>query len=170
VERCSDSLEAARAGRIWIVLSSVGALETALSRLLTDSDTCALAQAFRERRLQVVADATRDLSPESRDQIRRLLEGGIAADDPILASLGPAGDVLAAVARALSLRKGCDVTIDLAEPPSRSYYTGFFFSVFGQGGGEPMAGGGRYDKLYAAFGKPRPAVGFSLGLEALVRP
>jgi ATP phosphoribosyltransferase regulatory subunit len=169
VERCSDSLEAARAGCVWIVLSSVGALETALSRLHSGSDTGALTQAIRERRVQVVAEATRGLSPEGRDQVQRLLEGGISADDPILASLGPAGEVLATVARALSARKECEVTIDLAEPRSRSYYTGFFFSVFGQGGGEPIAGGGRYDELYAAFGKPRPAVGFSLGLEALVR-
>lgn len=169
VERCSESLEAARAGRIWIVLSSVGALEDALSRLHMSSDPGALAKAIRERRVQVVADATRGLSPEGRDQVRRLLEGGIPADDSILASLGPAGAVLADVARALSPREECDVTIDLAEPPSRSYYTGFFFSVFGEAGGEPIAGGGRYDELYAAFGKPRPAVGFSLGLEALVR-
>jgi len=169
VERCAESLEAAEAGAIWLVLSSVGALDACLFPLLGEPDTRDLAKAIRERRLQPVAEATAGLSPERREQVRRLVEGGITPDDPLLASLGTAGESLAAAARALSRRKACDVTIDLAETPSRSYYTGFFFSVFGQEGGEPIAGGGRYDELYAAFGKPRPAVGFSLGLEALVR-
>ena len=58
--------------------------------------------------------------------------------------------------------------MDVAEPASRSYYTGFFFSVYGESGGVPIAGGGRYDDLYGAFGAPRPAVGFAAGVEAVV--
>jgi ATP phosphoribosyltransferase regulatory subunit len=72
------------------------------------------------------------------------------------------------VARGLSGRAGCEAAIDVAEPAPRSYYTGFFFSVYGESGGEPVAGGGRYDALYAAFGSPRPAVGFALGLEGVL--
>jgi ATP phosphoribosyltransferase regulatory subunit len=98
--------------------------------------------------------------------VRRLLEGGLPPDDPLLARL-PAGKGLTEVARGLSSRQGCEVTVDLAEPASRSYYTGFFFAVYGPTGGEPIARGGRYDGLYAAFGAPRPAVGFSLGLEGI---
>ena len=100
--------------------------------------------------------------------MRRLLEGDLPRNDVLLARLGPRGTTLAGVADALSGRAGCSVAIDAAEPASRSYYTGFFFSVYGESGGEPIAGGGRYDELYAAFGVSRPAVGFALGLEGVV--
>ena len=178
VERCLDSLDAAEAGRVWVVLSSVGALETILGPRSdpgggpcgppspqVESERRLLAGRVRDRRLS----ALRDVAPEMRDRLSRLIEGGIEPDDPILGSLAASGASLAVVARALSGRKRCEVSIDLAEAPSRSYYTGFFFSVFGEEGGEPIAGGGRYDDLYAGFGGARPAVGFSLGLEALVR-
>ena len=100
--------------------------------------------------------------------MRRLLEGDLPADDPQLHSLGAAGATLSRVSRGLSERAGCEAAIDLAEPATRSYYTGFFFSVYGESGGEPVAGGGRYDALYAAFGSARPAVGFALGLEGVI--
>ncbi len=178
IERCLDSLQAAEAGRLWVVLSSVGALEAILGAQLNpgggpcgppnplvESEALLLARRIRERRLS----ALREIPAEMRERVSRVIEGGIDADDPMVASLGASSASLIAVAASLSDRKGCEVAIDLAESPSRSYYTGFFFSVFGEEGGEPIAGGGRYDDLYAGFGGPRPAVGFSLGLEALVR-
>ena len=86
----------------------------------------------------------------------------------MIGRLHPGGETLSRITRFLSDRKACHVAIDLAEPAPRSYYTGFFFSVYGASAGQPIAGGGRYDQLYGAFGPSRPAVGFSLGLEAMV--
>ena len=63
------------------------------------------------------------------------------------------------LAETVSRKSGCRAAIDVAEPASRSYYTGFFFSVYGETGGVPIAGGGRYDDLYGAFGAP-PGGGF----------
>jgi ATP phosphoribosyltransferase regulatory subunit len=135
---------------------------------LTGAAARDLAAAIRERRLPDTAAAAGRISPAFTARVRRLLEGDLPADEPRLLSLGAAGATLSRVARGLSGRAGCDAAIDLAEPAPRSYYTGFFFSVYGESGGEPVAGGGRYDALYAAFGSARPAVGFALGLEGVM--
>jgi ATP phosphoribosyltransferase regulatory subunit len=41
------------------------------------------------------------------------------------------------------------------------------FSIYADGPGEPIGGGGRYDGLLARFGSPMPAVGFGVDLDAL---
>ncbi len=47
------------------------------------------------------------------------------------------------------------------------YYTGLVFELAPPSGGEPLAGGGRYDGLLSALGAPRPSpgVGFALWLD-----
>lgn len=165
VERCLAALQAAGARRTHLVLSAVGALEEILASEISGDRLRDLAGAVRERRLSEASRMAGALSPEFSRRVRRLLEGDIAPEDRELARLGRAGEALTRVARGVAGRRGCRVAIDVAEPASRSYYTGFFFSVYGEAGGGPIAAGGRYDGLYAAFGSPRPAVGFALGLE-----
>ncbi len=168
VERCLEALGAAALGKAHVVLSAVGALEETLGPEMTGAAGRELADAIRDRRLSETAERARKISVAFAARVRRLLEGDLPADEPLLRRLGPAGETLSRVARGLSGRAGCEVAIDVAEPAPRSYYTGFFFSVYGESGGEPVAGGGRYDSLYSAFGSPRPAVGFALGLEGVM--
>jgi ATP phosphoribosyltransferase regulatory subunit len=167
-ERCLAALQAAGAETAHVVLSAVGALEEMLAPEVSGPHARQLAGAIRERRLSETARAAAAISSDFASRVRRLLEGDLPPADPHLGRIGGAGVTLAHVAGALSGRSGCRVAIDVAEPAPRSYYTGFFFSVYGESGGEPIAGGGRYDSLYAAFGSPRPAVGFALGLEGAV--
>lgn len=168
VERCLSALEAAEASSCHVVLSAVGALEEMLAPEAEGEAAETLAGAIRERRLSETDRAARAVSPEFAARVRRLLEGDLAPADAMLLRLGAAGETLRRAAGTLSDRKDCRVAIDVAEPASRSYYTGFFFTVYGSSGGEPVAGGGRYDDLYGAFGIARPAVGFALGLEGVV--
>lgn len=69
---------------------------------------------------------------------------------------------------------GVTLAIDLADLQGYHYYSGVSFSVFALPGpdgrlhGEALARGGRYDGVGAAFGRSRPAVGFSLELRTLV--
>lgn len=167
-ERCLDALQAAGAGTAQVILSAVGALEEMLAPELSGAASRDLADLIRERRLSETARAAGAISSGFADRVRRLLEGDLDPAEPLLRRIGTTGTTLARVAGVLSERTGCRVAIDVAEPAPRSYYTGFFFSVYGESGGEPIAGGGRYDSLYAAFGSPRPAVGFALGLEGAV--
>ena len=43
------------------------------------------------------------------------------------------------------------------------------FEVYDPALGAPLGGGGRYDDLLGRFGRPLPAVGFALGVDAAAR-
>jgi ATP phosphoribosyltransferase regulatory subunit len=59
------------------------------------------------------------------------------------------------------------VFLDLAELRGYRYKTGLLFAAFAPGLGRELARGGRYDDVGAAFGRPRPATGFSADLNLL---
>jgi ATP phosphoribosyltransferase regulatory subunit len=74
--------------------------------------------------------------------------------------------VAAALEAASSL--GAELEVDLGEVRGLGYYTGIVFNLYAAGAPRPVGGGGRYDTLLGRFGDPRPAVGFSLDLDALM--
>lgn len=56
------------------------------------------------------------------------------------------------------------VTFDLSELRGYHYHSGMVFAAYAKGYAGPLALGGRYDEVGAAFGRARPATGFSLDL------
>ena len=88
-------------------------------------------------------------------------------------SLAPSAEALEAVRRisaalAAARSLGAELEVDLGEVRGLGYYTGIVFNLYAAGSPRPVGGGGRYDTLLGRFGDPRPAVGFSLDLDALV--
>lgn len=69
------------------------------------------------------------------------------------------------IIEALGMADCCD--IDLGDVSGLDYYTGLTFKIYVAGAGTRIGGGGRYDNLTANFGRPEPAVGFVLDLDAL---
>lgn len=59
------------------------------------------------------------------------------------------------------------VVYDLGEVRGLDYYTGIHFEVYVSGAGRAAGAGGRYDELMGRFGRPMPAVGVSLDLDAI---
>lgn len=59
------------------------------------------------------------------------------------------------------------VNIDLADLRGYHYYTGLTFAVYVAGLQTSLLRGGRYDEVGAAFGRARPAAGFSMDLREL---
>lgn len=59
--------------------------------------------------------------------------------------------------------------IDLSELRGYHYHTGVVFAAFAPGLGREIASGGRYDHIGEAFGRARPATGFTIDLIALKR-
>ncbi|HQQ73851.1 MAG TPA: ATP phosphoribosyltransferase regulatory subunit [Pseudomonadales bacterium] len=57
---------------------------------------------------------------------------------------------------------------DLSELRGYHYHTGVVFALYVAGVGEAIANGGRYDNFGAAFGRARPASGFSADLKHLM--
>jgi ATP phosphoribosyltransferase regulatory subunit len=61
------------------------------------------------------------------------------------------------------------IGFDLADLRGYHYHNGVVFAAYCQGVSGALALGGRYDEVGAAFGRARPATGFSLDLRELVR-
>lgn len=76
-------------------------------------------------------------------------------------------DHLLALDDALSLGERRHVVYDLGEVRGLDYYTGIHFEVFVAGCGRAAGAGGRYDELMGRFGRPMPALGVALDLDAL---
>jgi len=114
-----------------------------------------------------------DLDPETRRALRAL--PGLYGDASVLArarsELPQHPEILAALddlAR-LSQDNGLPISIDLADLRGYHYHSGVVFSAYAPGLPNAVALGGRYDEVGKAFGRARPATGFSMDLRELAQ-
>lgn len=114
-----------------------------------------------------------DARPDSLQALLALpaLYGGaevLARARQVLPAL-PAVDVaLADLQTLMSALPGYDFSIDLADMGSGyGYHSGVVFSIYAEGWHDALVKGGRYDGIGKAFGRNRPATGFSLDLRKL---
>ena len=79
-------------------------------------------------------------------------------------------DALASLNKVGMALNELDVTVgfDLSELRGYHYHSGIVFAAYAQGYKGPLALGGRYDEVGQAFGRARPATGFSLDLRGVV--
>ena len=85
---------------------------------------------------------------------------------PHLPRIAAALDVLERLAAALAPDR---VSVDLADLRGYHYHSGAMFAAYCEGLPNAIAQGGRYDEVGLAFGRARPATGFSLDLRELGR-
>lgn len=139
------------------------ALEQALHAALQSKDAVAL------------RDLAAPLGQETRQALLELtgLNGGIEVLErarqklPVTQEIRQALADLEQVARSLASRP-VTVSFDLADLRGYHYHSGMLFSVYADGHAGPLVSGGRYDEVGAAFGRARPATGFSLDLRGLM--
>jgi ATP phosphoribosyltransferase regulatory subunit len=116
---------------------------------------------------------TTGLPAATRDALRLLPElyGGAEVLQRAGASLPAYPEVAAALAElaALVLENGITIGFDLADLRGYRYHSGVVFAAYCGGLASAIARGGRYDEVGKAFGRARPATGFSLDLRELVR-
>jgi ATP phosphoribosyltransferase regulatory subunit len=120
----------------------------------------ALRSALVARDLVALAGAADGLDPLVADVPGR--RGGVEVLDGV-----PGGEGLAEVHAALAPAVAERVIFDLGLARDPDYYTGAIFDVLAPGIGTPLGGGGRYDELLGRLGRPLPAVGFALGVDAV---
>ncbi|MDO9025486.1 ATP phosphoribosyltransferase regulatory subunit [Zwartia sp.] len=84
---------------------------------------------------------------------------------PAIAGVTRALDTLEQLLSALD---DVSVGVDLADVGTYGYHSGVTFSVYAEGWHDAIVQGGRYDDVSRAFGRARPATGFSLDLRKLV--
>lgn len=71
------------------------------------------------------------------------------------------------VAVSENLSNGLELSIDLSDLRGYQYHSGVMFAAYVEKLPQPIARGGRYDHVGQAFGRSRPATGFSLDLLTL---
>jgi ATP phosphoribosyltransferase regulatory subunit len=157
----------------------------AIAADLTDELEAELFEALQRKDLPALKELTRGIEAKTRAALLLLPElyGGAEVLEvaqkklPQLAGLGRALEVLRKLAQACTLPLG----VDLAELRGYHYHTGVVFDAYCDGApgaasqpiaSQPIASqliarGGRYDEVGKAFGRARPATGFSIDLRNL---
>src|SRR5450432_269441 len=75
-------------------------------------------------------------------------------------------DLSAIVAAVEARRLDARLHVELGEVRGFDYYTGVRFQAFVPGAPDAVLAGGRYDDLLGRYGRPSPAVGFAIDVEA----
>ena len=169
------SLALANISEVRLDLCHVGVL-----RALLNSDPSAKAheaQLFallESKDLPALKVLTKDFQPEIRQALLDLpnLYGDkaiIQKAREILPKLDGIAIALDELSYLVELAGTAKVTVDLADLRGYHYHSGVMFNAFVPGLPNAVARGGRYDHVGEAFGRARPATGFSLDLRELAR-
>jgi len=152
-------------------------------RALLDSDPAALARAqeiiflLREKDVPGLGDlgkrdnAIRVETIVALQQLAGLYGGPEVINQarhalPQLPGISLALDALQNIINAIP---NVDWGVDLADIGGYGYHSGVTFALYAEGWHDALASGGRYDDVSRAFGRARPATGFSLDLRKLAR-
>ena len=165
------TLDLGHVGIYRALIESIGlsaAQEKALFAILQTKDTVELQQWL----------ASNELTVESRQWLLAL--SALSGDRSVLAQaqhtlaeapaeVHAAIDELQAIEVVIAERyPGINVYFDLSELRGYHYHTGIVFAAYAEGYGDAIANGGRYDHIGEAFGRARPATGFSINLTSVV--
>ncbi|WP_186063046.1 ATP phosphoribosyltransferase regulatory subunit [Burkholderia gladioli] len=170
-----DALRLTGIGTIRLDLCHAGVLNALFSR-----DAVAAARgetlygALAGKDVPLLNELTEDLGPDTRAALRALphLYGDASVIDearrqlPALPEITRALDDLAQLAAQV---QDAEVAIDLADLRGYAYHSGAMFSAYVDGVPNAVARGGRYDHVGQAYGRARPATGFSLDLREIAR-
>ena len=174
------TLKVAGLSRVHVDLGHVGIYRGLTADLpLTGEQRSSLFDALQRKASAEIEDmfSNWDVDKQSAEMILSLID--LNGDVGILGSarktLSAAGDkVLACLDElekiselAKAQVKDAPLYFDLAELRGYNYYTGFTFAAYVPGQGQGIAFGGRYDDVGAAFGRARPATGFSTDVKNL---
>ena len=174
------SLQNCNLQNVHVDLSHVGIYRGLVNALNIDNDQQEVL--FDTLQRKAMAELTTVVSEWSidrkyADMLIALLDlnGGIDILDEARRCLAAAGkevgeciDQLQRIAElTMEQSRAAPLNFDLAELHGYHYHTGMMFSAYVPGQGQEIARGGRYDDVGRAFGRSRPAAGFSTDIKAL---
>lgn len=169
------SLALAGFTQVRLDLCHVGVLRAIIENdANAQKDESALYTLLRAKDVPALQEITAAYGEESRRALLALpsLYGDVTVlararkELPALTGITKALDELATLA---SLAGEANVTIDLADLGGYQYESGAMFAIYVPGLPNAVARGGRYDHVGEAFGRARPATGFSMDLRELAR-
>jgi ATP phosphoribosyltransferase regulatory subunit len=132
-----------------------------------------LFEALQRKDVPALRELTKKLDAKTRAALQLLPElyGGAEVIELAARKLPDLPALRKALATLRTLARDCAVpaSFDLAELRGYHYHSGVVFDAYCNGSDAPVlvARGGRYDEVGRAFGRPRAATGFSIGLREL---
>jgi ATP phosphoribosyltransferase regulatory subunit len=130
-----------------------------------------LFEALQRKDVPALKELAKKLRAKMRDALLMLpsLYGGAEVLDEAEKKLPRLPEVKKALATLGRLAKACKfpASFDLAELRGYHYHSGVVFDAYCDGVAGAVARGGRYDEVGKAFGRARPATGFSIDLRTL---
>ena len=134
-----------------------------------------LFEALQQKDVPALKGLTKKLPAKTRDALLLLPElyGGAEVLATARKRLPKITSLSKAIQTLEALAKACPIpaSFDLAELRGYHYHSGVVFDAYCEAGGSRssilIARGGRYDEVGKAFGRARPATGFSIGLREL---
>lgn len=173
-----QTLQTAGLKQVYLDLSHAGILTGILAdQAVSKEDIETLYALLQSKDRSGLANWSRNLPQPVGQALMALTElSGPAAEvlvraRKVLPSNALVGDALAllerltnAIAKAPSAP---EVSIDLADLRGYQYHSGMMFTAYVDALPQPIARGGRYDHVGQAFGRARPATGFSIDLLTL---
>lgn len=133
----------------------------------------ALFDLLQSKDVPSLAELLADVPPGPRDALLALPrlygDAGVLAEARACLPASPEVDrALADLERLAGALAGLPISFDLADLRGYHYHSGVVFAAYGGHIPGAIALGGRYDQVGLAFGRGRPATGFSLDLRQLV--
>ncbi len=175
-ELALGSLAMAGFADVRLDLSHVGVLRAILADdKAAQRDEQELYAFLRAKDVPGLKALTENYAPATRDALLAL--PNLYGDVEILAEarkvLPPLPGVIKALSELAALAASAigraEIAIDLADLRGYQYESGAMFGLYVPGLPNAVARGGRYDHVGEAFGRARPATGFSLDLRELAR-
>jgi ATP phosphoribosyltransferase regulatory subunit len=130
-----------------------------------------LFEALQKKDVPAVKELTAKLEAKTRNALLLLPElyGGPEVLELAEKKLPKLAELTRALGTLRTLAAACKlpVSLDLAELRGYHYHSGVVFDAYCDGVSGAVARGGRYDEVGKAFGRARPATGFSIDLRNL---
>ncbi len=171
-----DALRLAGIVRLQVDIGHVAVFRALVRRAEVEPEAEAeLFRAVQAKDVPALAKLVRKLDRNLRDALLALpeLAGGIDVLAQARQQLPEYTEIRRALAQlraiAVSLHNtGNRICFDLGELRGYHYHSGVVFAVYAEGWSNALALGGRYDEVGKAFGRARPATGFSMDLREIV--
>jgi ATP phosphoribosyltransferase regulatory subunit len=170
LELLCEALKLAGARNVRIDIGHVGVFRAIAGEIARDQES-ELFEALQRKDVPALRSLTRKLPAKVREALLLLpnLYGGAEVLDEAEKRLPRIAEVTKALATLRKLAKACKfpASFDLAELRGYHYHSGVVFDAYCDGVTGAVARGGRYDEVGKAFGRARPATGFSIDLRSM---
>ena len=167
-----EALALAGAGDVRVDIGHVAVFRAIVQHARVDAQREAeLFEALQRKDVPELGQLTRKLDAKTRGALLLLPElyGGVEVLDEAERRLPGIAALKKALKTLRALGSACKVptSFDLAELRGYHYHSGVVFDAYCAGVTGAVARGGRYDEVGRAFGRARPATGFSIDLRGL---